>query len=183
MTGGPRPEPAASRGGPDPGGDPGLRTPVVAIIGGGIAGLAAAFYLRDEPVRVTVLEGSPRLGGKLAVSPVAGIEVDAGAEALLARRPEGVGLLAELGLESERRDPGTTSAGIRCSVSTDDPAMFGTDLGAEYRAAAQLGVSPRDCYQAGVAGALCGAATLEELRITGQNAAWPPAPLLAGGSS
>ena len=39
--------------------------PHVVIIGGGIAGLAAAFYLRDEPVRVTVLEGSPRLGGNI----------------------------------------------------------------------------------------------------------------------
>ncbi|HMH94002.1 MAG TPA: hypothetical protein VK586_23350 [Streptosporangiaceae bacterium] len=70
--------------------------------------------------------------------------------------------------------------GIR---AVEDPAMFGTDLGAEYRAAAQLGVSPRDCYEAGVAGALCDAATREELRTTGQNAAWPPAPVLAGGSS
>jgi oxygen-dependent protoporphyrinogen oxidase len=85
---------------------------VVAIIGGGIAGLAAAYALRGAGVEVTVLEGSPRLGGKLAVSPVAGIEVDAGAEALLARRPEGVGLLAELGLDAERRQPGTTTAGI-----------------------------------------------------------------------
>jgi oxygen-dependent protoporphyrinogen oxidase len=85
---------------------------VVAVIGGGIAGLAAAYALRGAGVAVTVLEGSPRLGGKLAVSPVAGIEVDAGAEALLARRPEGVGLLAELGLDAERRQPGTTTAGI-----------------------------------------------------------------------
>jgi protoporphyrinogen/coproporphyrinogen III oxidase len=85
---------------------------VVAVIGGGIAGLAAAYALRDAGVAVTVLEGSPRVGGKLAVSPVAGIDVDAGAEALLARRPEGVGLLAELGLDGERRQPGTTSAGI-----------------------------------------------------------------------
>ena len=46
--------------------------PHVVVIGGGIAGLAAAFYLRDEPVRVTVLEGSPRLGGKLSASDVAG---------------------------------------------------------------------------------------------------------------
>jgi protoporphyrinogen/coproporphyrinogen III oxidase len=91
---------------------PDAPTPVVAIIGGGIAGLAAAYALRDAGVAVTVLEGSPRLGGKLAVSPVAGIEVDAGAEALLARRPEGIGLLAELGLDGERRWPGTTSAGI-----------------------------------------------------------------------
>ena len=112
MTAGPGPRPASGRGGPESAGDPGPRTPVVAIIGGGIAGLAAAYALRGAGVAVTVLEGSPRLGGKLAVSAVAGIEVDAGAEALLARRPEGVGLLAELGLDSERRQPGTTSAGI-----------------------------------------------------------------------
>jgi len=48
----------------------------VVIVGGGIAGLAAAFFLRDRGLAVTVLEGSPRLGGKLAVSEIAGIEVD-----------------------------------------------------------------------------------------------------------
>ena len=42
--------------------DPTNAQPHVVIVGGGIAGLAAAFFLRDEPVRVTVLEGSPRLG-------------------------------------------------------------------------------------------------------------------------
>ena len=46
--------------------------PVVAIIGAGIAGLAAAFFLRDEPVRVVVLEGSPQAGGKLSLAEVAG---------------------------------------------------------------------------------------------------------------
>jgi aminodeoxyfutalosine deaminase len=76
--------------------------------------------------------------------------------------------------------PALVAAGARCSVSTDDPAMFGTDLGAEYAAAAQLGVSPRHCYDAGVAGALCDAATREELRVTGRSAAWPAAPGLAG---
>lgn len=84
----------------------------VAIVGGGIAGLTAAFLLREAGLAVTVLEGSPRIGGKLAVSAVGGIEVDAGAEALLARRPEGVGLIADLGLSADLRRPGTTSAGI-----------------------------------------------------------------------
>jgi oxygen-dependent protoporphyrinogen oxidase len=84
----------------------------VAIVGGGIAGLSAAFLLRSAGVRVTVLEGSPRIGGKLAVSEVGGIDVDSGAEALLARREEGVGLIAELGLSADLRPPGTTSAGI-----------------------------------------------------------------------
>jgi oxygen-dependent protoporphyrinogen oxidase len=86
--------------------------PRVAVIGGGIAGLAAAFFLREEPVSVTVLEGSPRLGGKLAVSPVAGIAVDEGAEALLARRPEGTGLIRAAGLAGQLAAPGTTAARI-----------------------------------------------------------------------
>ena len=73
-------------------------TPHVVIVGGGIAGLAAAFYLKDEPVRVTVLEGSPRLGGKLSASDVAGVPMDEGAEALLARRPEGIHLITATGL-------------------------------------------------------------------------------------
>jgi oxygen-dependent protoporphyrinogen oxidase len=84
----------------------------VAIVGGGVAGLSAAFLLRDAGLTVTVLEGSPRLGGKLVVSEVGGVEVDAGAEALLARRPEGVGLIADLGMSGELRQPGTTTAGI-----------------------------------------------------------------------
>ena len=86
--------------------------PRVVIVGGGIAGLAAAFFLHDAPVSVTVLEGSPRLGGKLAVSEVAGIAVDEGAEALLARRPEGTGLIHAAGLAGRLVAPGTTTARI-----------------------------------------------------------------------
>jgi oxygen-dependent protoporphyrinogen oxidase len=86
--------------------------PHVVIVGGGISGLAAAFALRDEPVRVTVLEGSPRLGGKLSVSEVGGVAVDEGAEALLVTRPEGTTLIAEAGLADQRTVPGPTSSAI-----------------------------------------------------------------------
>jgi oxygen-dependent protoporphyrinogen oxidase len=84
----------------------------VAVVGGGVSGLAAAFLLKDAGLDVTVLEGSPRLGGKLAVSEVGGIAVDAGAESLLARRPEGTDLIAAAGLSDDLVLPGTTSAGI-----------------------------------------------------------------------
>ena len=86
--------------------------PHVVVVGGGIAGLAAAFFLREVPCRVTVLEGSPRLGGKLSVSEIAGVMVDEGAEALLARRPEGTALVAAAGLEGQLTWPGTTAARI-----------------------------------------------------------------------
>ena len=86
--------------------------PHVVIVGGGISGLTAAFALCDEPVRVTVLEGSPRLGGKLSVSGIAGVAVDEGAEALLVTRPEGTALIAEAGLGDQRTVPGPTSSAI-----------------------------------------------------------------------
>jgi oxygen-dependent protoporphyrinogen oxidase len=84
----------------------------VVVIGGGIAGLAAAFFLKDEPVRVTVLEGLPRLGGKLSASDVAGVTVDEGAEALLARRPEGIELIRAVGLGDDLVPAGVTSSAI-----------------------------------------------------------------------
>lgn len=86
--------------------------PHVVVVGGGIAGLAAAFYLKDEPVRVTVLEGSHAIGGKLSASEVAGVPMDAGAEALLARRPEGIDLITATGLGGGLVPAGVTSSGI-----------------------------------------------------------------------
>src|SRR5580692_5166170 len=84
----------------------------VVVIGGGIAGLSAAFFLRDEPVRVTVLDGAPRLGGKLSASDVAGVAVDEGAEALLARRPEGIDLVTAVGLDGDLVPAGVTASAI-----------------------------------------------------------------------
>jgi len=86
--------------------------PHVVVVGGGITGLAAAFYLRDYPVRVTVLEGSARIGGKLSASDVAGVAMDEGAEALLARRPEGIELITAAGLGADLVPAGVTSSAI-----------------------------------------------------------------------
>jgi oxygen-dependent protoporphyrinogen oxidase len=84
----------------------------VVIVGGGVAGLAAAYFLRDQAASVIVLEGAPRIGGKLAVAEVAGHLVDVGAEALLARRPEAIDLITELGLADQLVYPGSTTARI-----------------------------------------------------------------------
>jgi oxygen-dependent protoporphyrinogen oxidase len=68
------------------------------VVGGGIAGLAAAWFLAEQGEDVLVLEGTDRAGGKLRTDRVAGLEVDVGAEAMLARRPEGVELARAVGL-------------------------------------------------------------------------------------
>jgi aminodeoxyfutalosine deaminase len=68
--------------------------------------------------------------------------------------------------------PRLMAAGVACSVSTDDPAMFGTDLSADYTAAGRLGVSARDCYQAGLRGALCDQQTKDRLRRAGEAFDW-----------
>ena len=64
------------------------------------------------------------------------------------------------------------TAGVHCSVSTDDPAMFETDLTRDYDAASSLGLSPRRAYEAGVRGALCDASTKARLREIGETFGW-----------
>ncbi|MEN3583813.1 protoporphyrinogen oxidase [Streptomyces sp. ZYX-F-203] len=87
-------------------------TPHVVVVGGGIAGLSAAFHLRNEPVRVTVLEGTERLGGKLKVSEVAGVAVDEGAESLYANRRKTTGLIKDAGLGDRIMSAGVTASAI-----------------------------------------------------------------------
>jgi len=87
-------------------------THTVAVIGGGISGLAAAHYLGQAGVTVTVFEKTPRLGGHLRVSDIAGVPVDEGAESLLNRRPEAVELAREIGLAADVVYPAPAGAGI-----------------------------------------------------------------------
>jgi oxygen-dependent protoporphyrinogen oxidase len=84
----------------------------VVVIGGGITGLAAAYRLLDGGARVTVLEASPRLGGKLLTGEIEGVRVDLGAESMLARRPEAVALARAAGLGEQLRQPATATASL-----------------------------------------------------------------------
>ncbi|WP_371575904.1 protoporphyrinogen oxidase [Streptomyces sp. NBC_01314] len=84
----------------------------VVVIGAGIAGLAAAHGLLDRGARVTVLEASDRVGGKLLPGEIAGARVDLGAESMLARRPEAVALAREVGLADRLRPPATATASL-----------------------------------------------------------------------
>jgi oxygen-dependent protoporphyrinogen oxidase len=88
------------------------RTGQVVVVGAGIAGLAAAHRLLGRGARVTVLEASERVGGKLLPGEIAGTRVDLGAESMLARRPEAVALAREVGLADRLQPPATATASI-----------------------------------------------------------------------
>lgn len=90
------------------------------MVGGGIAGLSAAWYAATEApdAEVVVLEAAPVIGGKLRSATVAGLSVDVGAESMLARRPEGVELARAVGLGDELIAPLTTSASIYAGGAT-----------------------------------------------------------------
>ena len=77
----------------------------VAVVGGGITGLAAARQLVRTGARVTVLEASGHWGGKIDRTTVEDLDLDTGAESMLARRPEALALVDALGLGSKLVHP------------------------------------------------------------------------------
>lgn len=93
----------------------------VAVVGGGISGLTAAFRLRTllgPSAAITVFESTSRLGGKLHTTEVAGLPVDVGAEAFLLRRREAIELVAEIGLEDLVVHAGSAKPTVRAGGRT-----------------------------------------------------------------
>ena len=86
--------------------------PSVAVVGGGITGLAAAWELLRAGAQVTLYEAGPRLGGRILTADVAGRPVDLGPDAVLARVPHAVDLCRELGLGDELVHPAAEGASI-----------------------------------------------------------------------
>lgn len=86
------------------------------VVGGGITGLAVAWYLRSgagaPPPAVTVLEESPRLGGKITTGEIGGVPVENGPDTFLARVPWAADLCRSVGLGDDLVAPATSKAYI-----------------------------------------------------------------------
>src|SRR5204862_5302270 len=84
----------------------------VAVVGGGITGLAAAYELRAQApeAEIVVFEETDRLGGKVSTTTFAGRAVDEGADAFLARVPWGLDLCRELGIDTTLVSPAQQAA-------------------------------------------------------------------------
>lgn len=83
----------------------------VVVIGGGIAGLVAA-YSFDAAHRVTLLEADAVLGGKLRTGELLGRPIDLGPDAFITRDPAATALCEELGLAPALRAPEATGVAV-----------------------------------------------------------------------
>lgn len=117
------------------------------VVGGGVAGLVAARDLAAAGRDVLLLEGSPHIGGKLRSGEVAGLTVDVGAEAMLARRPEGVGLAAEIGAEVVHPTSATSGVWSRGALRSMPRSLMGVPFDVDQLAASGV-LSPEGLARA-----------------------------------
>ncbi len=85
------------------------------VVGAGISGLTTAWHLssRYPRIQVTVVDSTDRVGGKIAADAIGDLEeIDTGAESVLARRPEALDLVEEVGLGPDLVHPAMSTASI-----------------------------------------------------------------------
>lgn len=117
---------------------------MIAIVGGGISGLAAAYELSVRHIPFTLFEGSGRLGGLVHTDRIDGFTIEAGADSMLAQKRAGLDLCHELGLGSrlltmnEPRTASVFSDGVLHPLPS--PAMLG--IPATWRGLANYGLLP-----------------------------------------
>lgn len=88
----------------------------IAIIGGGITGLSAAWEAQQRGVPYSLLEASDRWGGKVISAELclngARFLVEGGPDTIVTRKPEAWDLTHELGILDQVDDPGSETSGI-----------------------------------------------------------------------
>jgi oxygen-dependent protoporphyrinogen oxidase len=90
----------------------------IVVVGGGMAGLVAAYDSARPGFAVTLLEASGSVGGSVAPLSVDGVTVDAGAESFATRGGHVAALLGELGLANDIVQPNPAGAWVRFGRDT-----------------------------------------------------------------
>ncbi len=123
------------------------------VVGGGVAGLTTAYRLHAAGMEVLVLEAEREPGGKVRSVEVGGLELEAGPDSLLGRKPWGVELCRELGLGDDLVSPAPVPTHVYTDrgllrfpsgpfgISTDVGELLrwpGMSLAGKLRAAADL---------------------------------------------
>lgn len=144
-----------------------VHAPRVVVVGGGVAGAAAAWRASDNGADVVLVERGAVLGGKLRTHQVDGLLLEAGAESLLTRRPEGLLAVEAAGLGDRLVSPSTSGAGvwtdalhplpkeqllgIPCDVGDPDlPGLLGEDAAGRLAREPQLVDLPADTTVGGL---------------------------------
>ena len=90
----------------------------IAIIGGGITGLCAAFTLQKRGIPYRLVEAGPFLGGVIRTETRDGFLLEGGPDSILAQKPEGLALCRELGLGTGWcRRTRTTARSTSCAAA------------------------------------------------------------------
>ena len=121
----------------------------IVVVGGGIAGLATAYYIQKEArqrgltISLRVIEREPRWGGNIRTDYVDNFVIEAGPDTFLATKPWAVALCRELGIEHRlrgtnpqhkktyilhREDLHQIPGGLTMMIPTDIRSMLLTDL-------------------------------------------------------
>ncbi len=102
----------------------------VIVVGAGIAGLTAAYRLSRSGFKVTVLEASDRVGGRMSTDRRNGLLIDRGAQFLSSGYAVIGRLIAEIGLAEQlcraAKWTGTVRNGRICCINADYPWMLAT---------------------------------------------------------
>jgi oxygen-dependent protoporphyrinogen oxidase len=109
----------------------------VVILGAGITGLSAAYYLEQKGITdILILEATDKAGGKIGTAYEHGFLIEKGPDAFITTKPYGIDLVKEIGLEQNIIHPKTNSffilkegqlcqppAGLRMMVPVDKEAF------------------------------------------------------------
>ena len=105
----------------------------VAIVGGGIAGLAAAWELQQRGIAACVLEASPRAGGVIQTDRFDEWTIDGGPDAILVQKPAAVSLCRELGIANRLHPTLTPRTAYVLRDGRLHPLLEGSALGFPIR--------------------------------------------------